>query len=217
MTERAEKGYLPAAGKDWALPFFDPFVRLTGGDAARRVLLDQAAISFDSRILDIGCGTGTMVVLIKRLHPSADVIGLDPDSKALARAKNKASRAHFCVQFDQGFSDRLPYDDASFDRVLSSLMFHHLEADDRITTLREAGRVLKPGGSFHMLDFSTPDNSHHGLARLFHSAHQLEDNSDGRILALMEQAGFAQPKKVSEGKMLFGLMKIGYFQGTSPK
>lgn len=214
--QHPERAYLPAAGKDWALPFFDPFVRLTGGDAARRVLIDQAAMSFDSRILDIGCGTGTMVVLIKRLHASADVVGLDPDPKALARAQKKASGARVCVQFDRGFSDQLPYKDASFDRVLSSLMFHHLEPDGRMATLREVRRVLKPGGSFHMLDFSASDQSHHGLARLFHSAHQLEDNSDSRILELMQQAGFAQPRKVSDGKMLFGLMTIGYFQGISP-
>jgi ubiquinone/menaquinone biosynthesis C-methylase UbiE len=155
-------------------------------------------------------------VLIKRLYPSTDVVGLDPDPKAVGRAEKKAARAHASVRFDRGFSDRLSYDDASFDRVLSSLMFHHLEPDRRAATLHEVRRVLMPGGSFHMLDFSASDHAHHGLARLFHCAHQLKDNSDSRILALMKQAGFAQPKKVSDGKMLFGLMTVGYFQGTLP-
>ena len=216
MTGHAEKAYLPAAGKDWALPLYDPFVKLTGGDAARRTLLEQAAISPGDRILDIGCGTGTMVVLIKRLYPGADVVGIDPDPKALARAEKKVARARVSVRLDRGFSDQLPYADASFDRVLSSLMFHHIDANDREATLREVRRVLTPGGSFHMMDLSAPDHSHNGLDQLLHSSHELKDNSDSRILALMKQAGFAESKKVSDGKMLFGLMRVGYFQGISP-
>ena len=215
MTGHAEKAYLPAAGKDWALPLYDPFVKLTGGDAARRTLLEQAAISPGDRILDIGCGTGTMVVLIKRLYPGADVVGIDPDPKALARAEKKVARARVSVRLDRGFSDQLPYADASFDRVLSSLMFHHIDANDREATLRDVRRVLKPGGSFHMMDLSTSDHSHHGLDHLLHSSHELKDNSDSRILALMKQAGFAESKKVSDGKMLFGLLRVGYFQGLS--
>src|SRR5688572_1932687 len=141
------------------LPFYDPLVKLMGGDSARLALLDQAAIRPGHRVLDIGCGTGTLVVQVKRLHPGADVVGLDPDPKALARAKRKVDRAGLSIQFDQGFSDRLPYPDQSFDRVLSSFMLHHLEGDVKQTTLREVRRVLKPGGSFHILDFGGPQSN----------------------------------------------------------
>jgi SAM-dependent methyltransferase len=89
MSE-THRTYLPAAGKDWALPFYDPMVKLLGGDAARRKLLDQAALAPRHRVLDIGCGTGTLVTLMKRLYPGLEVVGLDPDPKALARAKMKA-------------------------------------------------------------------------------------------------------------------------------
>jgi ubiquinone/menaquinone biosynthesis C-methylase UbiE len=87
-----------------------------------------------------------MAILIKRLHTDTDVIGLDPDPRALAGVRRKAERARLSILFDQGFSDRLPYPDASFDRVFPSFMFHHLRADDRATTLSEVWRVLKPGG-----------------------------------------------------------------------
>src|SRR6266481_5484920 len=112
--------YLPAAGHDWFLPLYDPFVKLLGGDRARRTLLDHAAIRPNHRVLDIGCGTGTLVLLIKRLHPDADVVGLDPDPKALARSRRKAERATVRIQFDRGFADALPYPEASYDRVFSS-------------------------------------------------------------------------------------------------
>lgn len=159
------RGYLPAAGHDWFLPLYDPFVKLLGGDRARRALLDQSAIRPGHHVLDIGCGTGTFVVLIKRLHPNVEVVGLDPDSKALARATRKAERDGVSIRFDQGFAGRLPYPDASFDRVFSSFMFHHLPAEEKEPTLREARRALKPGGSLRMLDFGGPEDVHGFVTR----------------------------------------------------
>jgi ubiquinone/menaquinone biosynthesis C-methylase UbiE len=209
--EESRRAYIPAAGHDWALPLYDPIVTLLGGARARMALLDQAAIQTGHRVLDIGCGTGALVTLIKRLHPDVDVVGLDPDPKALNIARRKAERTAVPIQLDQGFSDDLPYPDASFDRVFSSFMLHHLQAGEKEMTLREVRRVLKPGGSLHLLDFGGPEPRQNGfLARLFHSSHSLRDNSDSRIIALMSQAGLANPKVVRRGAMLFG--KIAYYQ-----
>jgi ubiquinone/menaquinone biosynthesis C-methylase UbiE len=206
--------YLPAAGHDWFLPLYDPIVKLLGGDAARRTLLDQAVIRPSQRVLDIGCGTGTLLTLIKRLHPDVHVVGLDPDPRALARARRKAERAAVSIQFDQGFSDELPYPEVSFDRVFSSFMFHHLQPDEKGRTLREVRRVLKPGGFLHLLDFGGPESSPDGfLARMLHSSHRLRDNAESRILALMSQAGFADAKKVHHRPRLFG--RIVYYQASA--
>ncbi len=207
--------YIPAAGHHWFLPLYDPIVKLLGGDPARRALVDQAGIRPSHRVPDIGCGTGTLVTLIKRLHPDVDVVGLDPDPKALARGRRKAERAAVSIQFDQGFSDELPYPEASFDRVFPSFMFHHLRPDEKEKTLREVRRVLKLGGFLHMLDFGGPDSSPNGLlARLLHASHRLRDNVEGRILTLMIQAGLADPKKVSQRALLFG--RIAYYQASAP-
>jgi ubiquinone/menaquinone biosynthesis C-methylase UbiE len=212
--EESRRTYIPAAGHDWALPLYDPFVKLFGGDRARKALLDQAAIQPGHRVLDIGCGTGALVTLIKRLYSDVDVVGLDPDPKALARARRKAERAAVTIQLDQGFSDELPYPDASFDRVFSSFMLHHLQAGEKEKALREVRRVLKPGGSLHLLDFGGPESGQNGfLARLFHSSHTLKDNSDSRIIALMSQAGLANPKVVRRQAMPFG--KIAYYQASA--
>lgn len=210
------KTYLPAAGHDWLLPLYDPFVKLFGGDRAREALIDQAAIRSRDRALDIGCGTGTLVTLIKHLHPDVVVVGLDPDPKALARARRKAKRAAVSIQFDQGFSHDLPYPDESFDRVFSSFMFHHLDSGVKLKTLTEVRRVLKSGGSLHLLDFGGPKSSSNGfLARLFHSNHRLRDNFDGGIVTLMTQSGLADPKEVCHKTTLLG--PIAYCQASARK
>ena len=211
MSE-VERTYLPAAGRDWALPFYDPFVKLLGGDSARRALLDQARLGPGHFVLDIGCGTGTLAVLLKRIHPGVEVVGIDPDPKALARARRKAERAA-SIRFDQAFSDSLPYPEASFDRVFSSFMFHHLPADEKEKTLREVRRVLKPGGSLHLLDFAGAELSRNGFLRLFHSSHRLSDNSEERILALLRQAGFTDGQKLAD-RTLFFIIRIAYFRAA---
>src|SRR5215469_15136371 len=149
----ADHSYLPAAGLDILLPLYDPLVKLLGADRARKKLFDQASVQPHHRVLDIGCGTGTFAVAIKRCLPALEVVGLDPDPKALARSRRKADRAGVSIRFDPGFANALPYSDASFDRVFSSLMFHHLPHDAKLATLCEVRRVLKPGGSLHLLDF----------------------------------------------------------------
>ena len=212
--QETQRAYLPAAGRDWALAFYDPVVKLLGGDAARNQLLDQAALGPTDRVLDIGCGTGTFVAQIKRLYPCADVVGLDPDPKALARARKKVARTGMPVRLEQGFSDELPYPGASFDRVFSSFMFHHLEADDRGKTLCEVRRVLKPGGSFHLLDF-TAEHGHGARGRWFHSHARVRDNSEDRILALMAQAGFARSTKLAGRTIFLGLLHIAYFRASA--
>jgi ubiquinone/menaquinone biosynthesis C-methylase UbiE len=213
MMSESTRTYLPAAGYDWSLPLYDPIVKLLGGDKARMVLLDHAALRPGYRVLDIGCGTGTLATLIKRFHPDVDVVGIDPDPKALARARRKAANAAVSIQFDQGFGDDLPYADASFDRVFSSFMFHHLPPDEKGKTLRAVRRVLKPGGGFHMLDFEGPDSGSHGvLAHLLHSSKRLRENSESTVLSLMRQSGFADPQKIHRQAMLFG--HIAYFRAV---
>ncbi len=207
-----QKTYLPAAGRDWALPLYDPLVRLLGADKVRRKLVEQADLQPGSRVLDIGCGTGTLAVLIKHMWPNVEVVGLDPDPAALARASRKAEREKVTIQFDRGFSDELPYKEASFDRVFSSFMFHHVPADARRKTFEEARRVLARGGALHVVDFEPPESR--GIFSRHLSAH-LKDNSESRIVGLMRQAGFSQATRVAGGAMLFRMLQFGYYRAAA--
>lgn len=138
MATEAGRDYVPAAGHDLILPLYDPIVTLLGADSTRAVLVDQAALPPGHRVLEIGCGTGSLALVIKRLHPAVDVVGLDPDPRALVRARRKAERAALSIEFDRGFAGELPYARASFDRVFSSFMFHHLRGSEKRRCVKSA-------------------------------------------------------------------------------
>ena len=211
--EEPPKTYLPGMGHDRLLPLYDPLQKLLGFESIHRQLVDQAGIRPNHRLIEIGCGTGNLSILIKRLHPQAEVVGLDPDPKALARARRKAAREAISVQLDRGFAEELPYPDASFDRVFSAFMFHHLEPDEKEKTLQEARRVLKPGGSLHMLDFGGAKVRSDGfIARLLHRSERLRDNFGDRIPTLMREAGFADPTEIAHRVTIFG--RVTYYRAT---
>ena len=210
----SQREFLPAAGRDVFLPLYDPLVSLMGFGRAVQELISQANIQRDHSVLDVGCGTGTLIIMLKRQYSTVQVTGLDPDSKALRRAGKKTRRAGVSVQLDHGFADELPYPEQSFDRVFSSFMFHHLDEQERERTSREVLRVLKPGGSFHLLDFVADDGAHGFFERLFAGHALMKTNTNEGILRLISRAGFTNVTKVKEGTMLFGLMRTSYFRAS---
>jgi len=101
--------FVPAAGRDWLFPIYDPLTTLLGVRRFHRRLLEQADIAAGSRVLEVGCGTGNLSILAKRRNPAAEVTGIDPDPKALARAHRKAQRSRVVVRFDLAYSEQLPF------------------------------------------------------------------------------------------------------------
>lgn len=202
-----ERTYLPATGHDRFLWLYDPITRLFGFRRALRRLIAQAQLEKGHAILDIGCGTGTLAVLIQCKHPTVEIVGLDPDPNALGIAKRKAAKARVAIGFEQGFADTLPFADASFDRVFSSMMFHHLKKHDRPRVLAEVHRVLKPGGRLEFLDFI---GAHHRLLGGLVHGHQALPAADDKLIARMREAGFTEAKRMGDRRTLFG--PIGYYQ-----
>lgn len=206
--------YLPAAAHDRGLALYDPLLRLLGGDRARRLLIEHAGLHRGDRVLEIGCGTGTLLVDAGCTFPALALTGLDPDPNALERARRKAGAARLPVHLDRGFADALPYRDAAFDRVFSCFMLHHLEtADEKRRALREVRRVLKPGGRLQVLDFVHPSGARGTVLDWLHRGHRVTDNTESRLLGLMREVGLPNPVCLRRGTMAF-VLRLAYFQAT---
>ena len=180
-----ERSFLPGMRHEWLLPLYDPLNRLLGVRRIRRRLLDQADLRPGQRVLEIGCGTGDLLLAAKRAQPAALVVGLDPDLAALARAHRKARRRGLAVQLDRGHAEELPYADDSVDVVLSSFMLHHVPAGERGAAMREVLRVLRPGGALHLVDVGGSGDSGH--RHRFTREHAVDDVPD-----LLRGAGFPE-------------------------
>jgi len=205
MPDRSTS-YVPAAGHDFLLPLYDPMLRVLGRERAFRTrLLEQADVGPHDRLLDVGCGTGTFAILVKRSRPDADIVGVDGDPKALARARRKAERAGVRLALDEALATHLPYADASFDRVTSSLVLHHLTHDEKLAALREIRRVLRPGGSFHLADFGPAVTPLGRLAALhFGPSERMRDHRDGRLPELLREAGLSEVRALGHHATVFG-------------
>jgi ubiquinone/menaquinone biosynthesis C-methylase UbiE len=201
--------FLPALRFERLTPFYDGVIALTTRERTfRRRLVEQAAIGDGMRVLDIGAGTGTLAALVGERHPGARVTGLDADPAMLARARAKAPGA----SFDEGLSYELPYPDASFDRVLSSLFFHHLRPRDKRRTLAEAHRVLRPGGELHVADWGRAAGALMRVLavsiRLLDGAETTSDSLAGRLPALVAEAGFADVRGRGAVHTAFGTLAL---------
>ncbi|HZQ38380.1 MAG TPA: class I SAM-dependent methyltransferase [Dehalococcoidia bacterium] len=155
----AQEPYLKAAGSDRLAPYYDLMARF--GMRESRIkgrVIELAQLAPGSRILDVGCGTGTLVLMAQRRHPGATVTGVDGDPTILSIARRKARRAGIKAQLDEGMAYALPYADASFDAVVSTLTFHHLTPDQQERALNEIRRVLRPGGRLVIADLARPHN-----------------------------------------------------------
>jgi ubiquinone/menaquinone biosynthesis C-methylase UbiE len=182
--------YIPAAGSDAFLPGYDLLTRVLGMNRVYDTLVAQIELADGQRVLEIGCGTGNVTTRVKRAAPGADVVGTDPDPLALARAQRKA-RGMTGIRFDRAYAQELPFSDGEFDRVLSSMMLHHLDDDVKAATAAEIHRVLRPGGTLHIVDIGGPMTAHDGFAarRMLRSPHIVGSLGDA-IPRLLRSVGF---------------------------
>jgi ubiquinone/menaquinone biosynthesis C-methylase UbiE len=199
MTSHVKNLFVPAAGVHWLTRFYDPALALLTRERTWRPrLVDQVAAQPEERILDLGCGTGTLTLMIQQACAEAEIIGLDVDRDVLRIARKKAAAASIHVSFWQGRADDqsiMPmFRFASFDKIVSSLFFHHLSRDQKLRAFRHARNLLRPGGVVHVADWGRPANP---LMRiLFFSVQGLDgysntsDNVAGRLPEFMREAGF---------------------------
>lgn len=187
-------GYLPALRFPALTRFFDRFVRIGMFEQRfKAALVEAAGPGPGDRLLDLGCGTGTLALMVKRAEPGARVTGLDADPEILEIARAKAEDEGEDVELVEALSTEMPFEDRSFDRILSTLFFHHLSGADKRRTAAEIVRVLKPRGELHVVDLGHPPDPLMRAAvttvRVFDGFERTRDNVAGALPAIFEDAG----------------------------
>jgi ubiquinone/menaquinone biosynthesis C-methylase UbiE len=209
----SQDAYLPALRFSTLTHVYDPLIRVTTRESLfKRRLVQHASPEPGQRVLDLGCGTGTLALLVKERQPAADVVGLDADPEMLDQAGSKAERADVELRLDQGFSTELPYPEESFDLVLSTLFFHHLDLDSKRRTAREISRVLRPGGDLHVADWGRPSDPVMAVAflgvRLLDGFETTREDARGELPAIFEAAGLERARQTDRLRTTFGTLAL---------
>lgn len=205
--------YIPALRFGALTRFYDPVIAATTRERVfKSRLIEQAALAPGMRVLDLACGTGTLAIAMAQREPRAQISGIDGDPAILAIARLKAERAGVAVVWHEGLSTGLPFAPASFERVTSSLFFHHLETADKVRSFAEVLRVLIPGGELHVADWGAPQNALMRIAfvqiRLLDGFSNTVANALGALPQLMREAGFCEVRTRAEIPTMYGTMTL---------
>lgn len=146
--------FTPALGYASLTPLYDVAVRLLTRERAwREKLLEQVSPRDGEAILDIGCGTGSLAVLIKQRAPGARVVGLDPDQGVLGAAASKGSQAGVDIEWRRGFASDAAVFAGEFDKAVSTLVFHQVPLEEKSAGIKAMLAAVRPEGEIHIADY----------------------------------------------------------------
>jgi len=210
---KTQTPYIPALSYDWLTKFYDPLIKWgMQENTFKNALVKQAQIEDGFKLLDVGCGTATLAILIKEQHPLSEVYGIDGDDNILSIAQEKVTSSGLSINLKKAMAYQLPYPDNHFDRVFSSLVFHHLTTEQKGLAFKEISRVLKPNGEFHLADW---DKGHNLLMKIASLTVQLldgfqttSDNFQGRLQDIFMAAGFKQVERSQQFMTVLGTLSL---------
>lgn len=207
------QNYTPALRYSWLTRWYDTIMaRVFPEVKVRRALIDSADIQKGHRVLEFGVGTASLSILLKQIHRLPEVIGVDVDPEVLRIARQKIEKSGVLMEVEQYDGSVLPFSDHSFDRVVTCLVLHHLDPEQKRQSLREIRRVLKPGGSLHVADWGKPSNWQMRLA--FYMVQVLDgfktttENVRGLLPQIFQETGFLMVNESAKVDTVFGTMRI---------
>ncbi len=204
---RQPRKFIPALNRRWLTPFYDPVMRyLMREETFRPMLIDMAAPQPMERILDLGCGTGTLTEMIQIRQPEATIVGIDIDPAVIKIAQRKMMRDQITqVHGTRGYTINLPFAEGSFNLVVTSMVLHHLIFADKRKTFQEVTRVLATGGRFCIVDYGP---AYDGWMRLVTKwmiyLERAADNFHGAIPGMLSEVGFERIEESSHLDTAFG-------------
>lgn len=183
--------------------------RFVGGERVfRRGIVEAAQLELGHQVLDVSCGTGTLVGMIaERVGPKGRVAGVDLSEEMLAVARRKHRDSG--VEFVKANAEDLPFEDGTFDRVTISLAIHEMNREGRKNTFREMYRVLKPRGLVVVADMRRPDTWLTRLAARFVGLVETETLTDlwgHGLFREFGEAGFSDRRRRLAGHGFFEIV-----------
>jgi ubiquinone/menaquinone biosynthesis C-methylase UbiE len=211
----SEARYVAAAGRRMFTRLYDPVIALTMRERTfRGRLLEQVLAGLPAaggRVVDVGCGTGTFAIALSAAAPAPHVTAVDGDPRILTLAQRKPGAAR--VTWSEGLATSLPVPDESADRVVMSLLLHHLAPTAKRQALLEALRVLRAGGRLHIADWGRPQGPLMRVAfllsvQLVDGLEGTRDHAAGLVPQLVADAGFQGVARRDRLRTAWGMLEL---------
>lgn len=190
-----QKKYIPALGYDFLSDYYDFAIKMLMPEKKfRSRLVDIVNPLVGEKILEFGFGTGQNLILIKQRQNDILVEGVDIDPKIKAIAEYKLQKNKLDIPLYLYDGIHLPFEDNTFDKIFSSLVFHQLDANSKLNCLKELYRVLKPNGKIIIGDWGKAKNKWMKFAfyavQLLDGFKTTNDNVNGLMPSFMSKANF---------------------------
>lgn len=190
--------FKPALLFDFLTPFYDLFGKYGLRDKLQKRVLKSVEFKRNWKLLDVGCGTGEDLMMLKSKYPEMRLYGIDADPRIIEIAKKKNSEKKFGINFQLAFAEELPFKKNLFDAVWCNLVLHHLPTNSKKQAIKEMYRVLKKGGKYFLIEFSRPQNRILAKIVLIQNFFSYtKDNYEDKIPRFIKAAGF---KRIREEK-----------------
>jgi len=212
-----KSSYVPALGYRVLTRFYDPVVRWTmKDDRMKGWIVDALALHDGMRVADVGCGPGALVARMATDYPAVSVFGVDGDPEVLALARTKVDAGRLRATLFEGLATEPPLERGSFDRVVVSLVLHHLNRHDKGRTLRAAHALLRPEGQLLVVDWgearSVLDRVSFLSIQLLDGFANTADHVRGVIPEMMRSAGFDDVQEVRRERTIYGV--VSFYRGV---
>lgn len=205
--------YVPALRFKWLTPLYDFFVGFTMPEKKIKTkLIESACISSGQKVLDFGCGTGTLTIMAKQSNPDAAVTGIDIDTQILNKAIKRTKEKQLDILLIDYDGSRFPFQSNRFNCIISCLVLHHLDTATKQKALVEIYRTLSQNGELHIADFGRSDSwmqrKLFNIIRILDGFRPTKANADGMLPHLIKEAGFQNVSTTGKFRTVFGEVQL---------